>query len=128
MGLPLAMRDPHDRLARVSPAHQTGRQGISLCRQRVGSRIPAARRGAGEVTPALVAGWVLAAVSMGAALWLWHALMLRGEVVRRACHELRGPLTAARLGLELEARLGRMAAASMPCHRSRAGAGRAGSG
>jgi signal transduction histidine kinase len=38
------------------------------------------------------------------ALALWRAAGARAEAVRRACHELRGPLTAVRLGLELERR------------------------
>lgn len=40
------------------------------------------------------------------ALVSWHARATRGQRLARACHELRGPLTAARLGLELGARTG----------------------
>jgi signal transduction histidine kinase len=43
-----------------------------------------------------IAGAVLGvALSCG----LWHELRRRGELVARACHELRGPLTAAHLAL-----------------------------
>ncbi len=49
----------------------------------------------------LAGGWIMAAISAGAAMIIWraHAAML--ESVARAAHELRGPLTAARLGLQL---------------------------
>ncbi len=39
---------------------------------------------------------------------VWRALVSRMEHVARACHELRGPLTAVRLGLELGARAGEL--------------------
>jgi signal transduction histidine kinase len=48
------------------------------------------------------------AAALVLALW-WQtrrALAVRSEAVARACHELRGPLTAVRLGLELGARAG----------------------
>ncbi len=46
-------------------------------------------------------GWVAFAV-MATAWLLWRAaLTARAESVARACHELRGPLAAARLGVEL---------------------------
>lgn len=51
-----------------------------------------------------VAGWLLAAAGMGAAATLRVRLLRHLESVSRACHELRGPLTALRLGLELGAR------------------------
>ncbi len=56
------------------------------------------------IAAAASAGWVAAAVVT--ALWLvvQRALDTRMEAVARACHELRGPLTAARLGLELGSR------------------------
>jgi signal transduction histidine kinase len=44
-----------------------------------------------------IAGWMAA---VAAALAAWHAAAARRERVTRACHELRGPLTAARLGVE----------------------------
>ena len=47
--------------------------------------------------PAL-GGWVLAGLVTLAALTLRRTLAARMEVIARACHELRGPLTAARLG------------------------------
>ncbi|HEY2637687.1 MAG TPA: hypothetical protein VGI54_09885, partial [Solirubrobacteraceae bacterium] len=43
-----------------------------------------------------LAGWV-------AALAAWSRVRRREVLVARACHELRGPLTAARLGLRLVA-------------------------
>ncbi len=42
-----------------------------------------------------------------------RALDLRMEAVARACHELRGPITAARLGLELGSRAGALSAAQL---------------
>jgi signal transduction histidine kinase len=48
-------------------------------------------------------GWTAFAVAAAAALLTRHALATRGEAVARACHEVRGPLAAARLGLELSA-------------------------
>ncbi len=47
-----------------------------------------------------VTGWLTALVVATAAR---HALARRMELVERACHELRGPLTAARLALHLAA-------------------------
>ncbi|HYB25781.1 MAG TPA: HAMP domain-containing sensor histidine kinase [Solirubrobacteraceae bacterium] len=55
-----------------------------------------------------VSGWLAASgagVGAGAA---WRALAGRMESVARACHELRGPLTAARLGLQLGASTGEL--------------------
>ncbi len=46
-----------------------------------------------------VAGWVAAAVVGALAVSVLRAHGDRMEAVARACHELRGPLTAARLGL-----------------------------
>lgn len=46
-----------------------------------------------------VLGWVLATVGLALALVYRFELRRRRELVARACHELRGPLTAARLGL-----------------------------
>jgi signal transduction histidine kinase len=53
-----------------------------------------------------LAGWVVAAGGMAAAVGARRVLGTRMESVARACHELRGPLTAARLGLELGLRGG----------------------
>jgi signal transduction histidine kinase len=50
--------------------------------------------------PVALGGW-LAALGVGAA---WRVVLLRRmELVARACHELRGPLTAARLAVQLAA-------------------------
>jgi signal transduction histidine kinase len=50
---------------------------------------------------ATYAGWLAAGVAIAMWLVLHRALDERREAVARACHELRGPLAAARLGLEL---------------------------
>jgi signal transduction histidine kinase len=47
------------------------------------------------------AGWLLAAGGLAAAALLQRELARRAELVTRACHEVRGPLQAARLGLHL---------------------------
>jgi signal transduction histidine kinase len=46
-----------------------------------------------------VLGWTLAAIAVTFALGAAYELRRRRELVARACHELRGPLTAARLSL-----------------------------
>lgn len=51
-------------------------------------------------------GWVGALGSGAWALWLRRLLALRQEGAARACHELRGPIAAARLGLTLATRGG----------------------
>jgi signal transduction histidine kinase len=51
-----------------------------------------------------VGGWVVAAFTAALAAAVWYGLSTRMEAVARACHELRGPLTAARLGLQLGTR------------------------
>jgi signal transduction histidine kinase len=48
-----------------------------------------------------VGGWIVAFTAAAWSLRLRGALAGRMELVARACHELRGPITAARLGLEL---------------------------
>lgn len=63
---------------------------------------------------ATLGGWLAAALAGGVVLVLWRLSAARMESVVRACHELRGPLTAARLGLELNAR------AELPADRIRA--------
>lgn len=50
-------------------------------------------------TTVLVAGWVAAGFAGGLAVILLRVYGDRMEAVARACHELRGPLAAARLGL-----------------------------
>lgn len=51
-----------------------------------------------------LAGWVGTAVGALVAVGARRTLGRRMEAVARACHELRGPLTAARLGLALQGR------------------------
>lgn len=55
---------------------------------------------------ASVGGWVAAALVVLVVARLRRAFGLRLEAVARACHELRGPLAAARLGLSLGTRDG----------------------
>lgn len=55
-----------------------------------------------------VSGWVLAGLSLGVAVLIRSQLARHGEVVARTCHELRGPITAVRLGLELGVRSGEL--------------------
>lgn len=62
---------------------------------------------------ASIAGWLAAGVAAAAALIAWRALGGRMEAVARACHELRGPITAARLGLELGATVGELSPARL---------------
>jgi signal transduction histidine kinase len=61
------------------------------------------------VNAGLAAGWGLAAAGLLVAVWLRHELDRRARLVARACHEARGPLTAARLGLQLISRVGEAA-------------------
>ncbi len=65
------------------------------------------------MTAATVAGWMAAVAVAGMALVTWRALGARMEDVARASHELRGPITAARLGLELGSRAGELSAARL---------------
>ena len=78
--------------------------GSSDGRSRVGDRMSVA---------AACAGWLIAAVV--AALWLLahRALGARMEAVARACHELRGPITAARIGLEFGSRRGALSSSQL---------------
>lgn len=46
------------------------------------------------------AGWALAFVALAANAWQWRSVSARLELVARATHELRRPLTAARLGCD----------------------------
>jgi signal transduction histidine kinase len=59
---------------------------------------------------ATLGGWVAAAVGAATMIALRRMLGSRMEAVARACHELRGPLTAARLGLSFGARCGELSA------------------
>jgi DNA-binding response OmpR family regulator len=56
--------------------------------------------------PAMLAAWLLAAVAIAFAIATRLELRRRRELVARACHELRGPLTAAHLALHAGARHG----------------------
>jgi len=58
-------------------------------------------------------GWLAASGAGVAAAGVWRALTGRMETVARACHELRGPLTAARLGLQLGASTGELSPARL---------------
>ena len=57
-------------------------------------------------TAVALLGWMAAGLAVLARLASGRASSVRMEAVRHACHELRGPLTAVRLGLELEGRHG----------------------
>ena len=52
-----------------------------------------------------VSGWLLAVGGLAVATLIRIRFSRHAEAVARACHEVRGPLTAVRLGLELGARL-----------------------
>jgi signal transduction histidine kinase len=58
-------------------------------------------------------GWLAASGAGLVAGGVWRALSGRMETVARACHELRGPLTAARLGLQLGASAGELSPARL---------------
>jgi signal transduction histidine kinase len=58
-------------------------------------------------------GWLAASGAGVLAGGVWRALTGRMESVARACHELRGPLTAARLGLQLGASVGELSPARL---------------
>jgi signal transduction histidine kinase len=58
-------------------------------------------------------GWIMATLAGTVALLARHALAERMETVARASHELRGPITAARLGLQLGSRTGELSPARL---------------
>ena len=60
----------------------------------------------GPLHPALFVAWLLAAVAIAVAAASRFELRRRRELVARACHELRGPLTAAHLALHAGVRHG----------------------
>jgi signal transduction histidine kinase len=60
-----------------------------------------------------LSGWLAASGAGVAAGAVWRVLAGRMESVARACHELRGPLTAARLGLQLGADAGELSPARL---------------
>ncbi len=62
---------------------------------------------------ATYAGWLTAGVAVAMWLALHRSLDNRREAVARACHELRGPLAAARLGLDLGRRAEPLSAAQL---------------
>jgi signal transduction histidine kinase len=57
----------------------------------------------------VIVGWLVAIAGACAAIAARHRTASLAEAVARACHELRGPLAAARLGLELPLRRGQLA-------------------
>src|SRR5438067_8555020 len=61
----------------------------------------------------LAAGWLVAILAGVAVAVAWRAHLARAEAIARACHELRGPLTAASLGLQLGIRRGELSSASL---------------
>lgn len=61
----------------------------------------------------MLGGWVTAGLAVALALVVRRALDARMEAVARACHELRGPLTAVRLGLSLSTRAGELSTARL---------------
>src|SRR5690349_15440122 len=60
-----------------------------------------------------VCGWLVASLAVFSGLIVRRSSELRMEAVARACHELRGPLAAARLGLELGVRVGELSPAQL---------------
>lgn len=58
-------------------------------------------------------GWVAASAAAVVAAGVWRALFSKMERVARACHEVRGPLTAVRLGLQLGASAGELSPARL---------------
>jgi signal transduction histidine kinase len=62
---------------------------------------------------ASLSGWAVAVAASLVAIGAWRSLSLRMENVARASHELRGPLTAARLGLQLAAGPGELSPARL---------------
>ena len=57
---------------------------------------------------AALGGWIAAGIVAAMMIALRRMLGSRMEAVARACHELRGPLTAARLGLSFGSRAGEL--------------------
>jgi signal transduction histidine kinase len=56
----------------------------------------------------ILGAWLVAVAAVALAALAWRALAIRMDAVARACHELRGPITAARLGLQLGTRVGEL--------------------
>jgi signal transduction histidine kinase len=61
----------------------------------------------------VVGGWLVASLAVFSGLIVRRSTELRMEAVAQACHELRGPLAAARLGLELGVRVGELSPAQL---------------
>ena len=61
-------------------------------------------------TAAALGGWVAAGIAAAMMIALRRMTGSRMEAVARACHELRGPLTAVRLGLSFGSRCGELSA------------------
>ena len=61
----------------------------------------------------VVGGWLVATAAVCSGLVARRSSDIRMEAVARACHELRGPLAAARLGLELGVRVGELSPAQL---------------
>jgi signal transduction histidine kinase len=61
----------------------------------------------------VIGGWLVASVAVCSGLVVRRTSDIRMEAVARACHELRGPLAAARLGLELGVRVGELSPAQL---------------
>ncbi len=59
-------------------------------------------------TVGVLGGWVAAGLALALLVVVWRMLGERMAAVARACHELRGPLTAARLGLAAGGRTGEL--------------------
>jgi signal transduction histidine kinase len=65
------------------------------------------------VTAVALCGWLAAAAGVAVAALVRRESGRRAELVARACHEVRGPLQAARLGLHLVGRPGARAGARL---------------
>src|SRR6185312_161857 len=61
----------------------------------------------------VVGGWLASSIALVSAVVARRSSEMRMEAVARACHELRGPLAAARLGLELGVRVGELSPAQL---------------
>src|ERR671917_2778975 len=77
---------------------------VTLCP--VGGPALRARRWPPEPMTMLTTAWVVAAIGFAAVVACCLELRRRRELVARACHELRGPLTAVRLSLATMERRG----------------------
>src|SRR6185503_3274074 len=99
LGLPPSRHLADAGLARPPVAPQARRPRRPVRRERVGDRLPPRRRAGVVMSAAVVWAWLVAAAAVTAAALAWRELRRGRELVARACHELRGPLTAAHLAL-----------------------------